>query len=59
MHYRYGWEETAAPGETFDFHGDECTKRESCFACYGTGDEGWGETCLTCGGLGWVPVKEN
>ena len=28
-----------------------------CMACYGTG-EGYGETCVTCGGFGWVCEKE-
>ena len=29
-----------------------------CWCCHGTGNEGYGETCLACGGLGWVCEEE-
>ncbi|CAB4162669.1 hypothetical protein UFOVP787_85 [uncultured Caudovirales phage] len=52
------WTEKAAEGESFDFFGDEVTEREACFCCYGTGVD-YGETCCSCGGLGWVPVERD
>lgn len=56
---RWYWEEKAPEGEVFtDAYGAESTMRQSCFYCYGTGED-FTEACLTCGGLGWVCVAKS
>ena len=36
-----------------DAYGNTEDPPEECWECDGRG-EGWGETCLTCGGFGWL-----
>jgi len=58
MKSHWYWRETAPEGEMFTtWWGEECKFRERCYACEGTGVD-WHETCVTCGGEGWVCVAE-
>ena len=58
MFVNWDWEEESADGELFeDAYGTVSNKRRSCTVCYATGTD-YGETCVCCGGLGWVCFKD-
>jgi DnaJ-class molecular chaperone len=41
-----------------DAYGRVGKTKFECMMCYGSGVEGYGETCLTCGGFGFVCEEE-
>jgi hypothetical protein len=54
----YKWTEKAPEGELFEDAYGTCGKtRIACDCCYGTGVD-YDETCVGCGGLGWVVENE-